>query len=131
MENRFKTYKINIKGIVQGVGFRPFIWRISTESNLKGIAYIIVIKKQKPSPAVIESIEYSEIDFNDFQDFKISSSETSEKQFQLISPDLATCKECVDDIDNPDERRRFSYAFTNCTNCGPRFTIIKKMPYEN
>ena len=151
MTQKFSTYKISIKGIVQGVGFRPFIWRIATESNLSGTVYnttegVVVkincsshkeleeyiekIKKQKPSPASIESIDYLIIDFEDFQGFKISSSIKTENNFQLISPDLSTCTECVDDINNSSDRRRYSYAFTNCTNCGPRFTIIKKMPYD-
>jgi len=154
INSNIKTYSLNIKGIVQGVGFRPFIWHTAKKLGLNGIVtnttegvfvkinvsdetqllnFIRLIEKEKPAPSVIEKIEYEEIgyeDFDDLDDFIITKSiETSEK-FQLISPDLATCSSCVDDINNKKNLRRFNYPFTNCTNCGPRFTIIKKMPYD-
>ncbi|MBM3713588.1 MAG: carbamoyltransferase HypF, partial [Actinobacteria bacterium] len=154
INSNLKTYILNIKGIVQGVGFRPFIWHTAKKLGLNGIVtnttegvfvkinassdtellnFIRLIEKHKPAPSVIEKIEYEEIgyeDFNDSDDFIITKSiETSEK-FQLISPDLATCSSCVYDINDNKNLRRFNYPFTNCTNCGPRFTIIKRMPYD-
>jgi len=154
IKSNLKTFTLNIKGIVQGVGFRPFIWHTARKLGLNGIVtnttegvfvkinagsetelldFIRLIEKEKPAPAVIEKIEYKEIDYEDFDnldDFIITKSiETSEK-FQLISPDLATCSSCVYDINDNKNHRRFNYPFTNCTNCGPRFTIIKRMPYD-
>lgn len=146
-----KTFQINITGIVQGVGFRPFIFKLASQNNLQGdvcntSAGVIIrinaadrgeadnfIKKiidLKPAPAAIETIEVSEIDNQYYSDFKILKSQPSQEKFQLVSPDLATCNKCSKDINNPKDKRRFNYAFTNCTNCGPRFTIIKKLPYD-
>ena len=151
MARNYNTYKIIITGIVQGVGFRPFIYKIAKENNLTGsvtnttegvfikvnvknkkelINYIENIKKSKPAPSVIEKIEYKKIPFEDFKDFSINKSFETEEKFQLVSPDIATCKNCIEDIINKSNKRRFYYPFTNCTNCGPRFTIIKKMPYD-
>ncbi len=144
-------YLINISGIVQGVGFRPFIYRLAKENNLNGrvtnttegvsikvgvknkkelSVFIDKIKKFKPSPSLIEKIQYRKIPKEDFQDFAITKSIETDEKFQLISPDLATCQKCIEDINNKEDLRRFYYPFTNCTNCGPRFTIIKKMPYD-
>ncbi|MDD5600688.1 MAG: carbamoyltransferase HypF [Actinomycetota bacterium] len=146
-----KTYKINISGIVQGVGFRPFIYKIAKQNNFTGTVvnttegvtikinapdkrtvnkFISDIRLHKPPAAVIENINVEEIPCITFQEFKIEKSIVTEEKFQLISPDLATCNLCVKDINNKKNTRRYYYPFTNCTNCGPRFTIIKKMPYD-
>lgn len=150
-QNSLKIYEINISGIVQGVGFRPFIFRLARQYNFNGTItnttegvtikaaspdkkalnkFISDIKLKKPSAAVIEYIEVKEIPFNIFSDFKIEKSKHAEEKFQLISPDIATCGLCLKDINNKKDARRYYYPFTNCTNCGPRFTIIKKMPYD-
>ncbi|MBC7333245.1 MAG: carbamoyltransferase HypF [Actinobacteria bacterium] len=146
-----KTYQIKISGIVQGVGFRPFIYRLAKKNNLKGEVtnttegvsikinvenkvkldkFLKEIQIFKPSPSHIEKIEIKCIPLEEFDDFTIAKSTKSREKFQLISPDLATCKNCLEDINNPEDKRRYCYPFTNCTNCGPRFTIIKKMPYD-
>ena len=146
-----KTFKIVITGIVQGVGFRPFIFNQALRKKLCGDVcntsdgvvirvnssgieavneFVNHIKNNKPEPAFIENIEIKEIGHLSFEDFKISKSERMDDGFALISPDIATCSNCLKDINNPEEKRRFRYAFTNCTNCGPRFTIIKKLPYD-
>jgi hydrogenase maturation protein HypF len=151
MIRNFITYKVIIAGIVQGVGFRPFIYKTAKESNLTGsvtnttegvfirvnvknkkdlINFIENIKKFKPAPSVIEKVIYKQIPFEDFKNFSINKSFETEEKFQLVSPDIATCKNCIEDINNKSNKRRFYYPFTNCTNCGPRFTIIKKMPYD-
>ena len=151
MIRNFTTYKVTITGIVQGVGFRPFIYKTAKESNLTGsvtnttegvfikvnvknkkdlINFIENIKKSKPEPSVIEKLKYKQIPFEDFKDFTINKSFETKEKFQLVSPDIATCKNCIKDINNESNKRRFYYPFTNCTNCGPRFTIIKKMPYD-
>jgi len=145
------TYIISIKGIVQGVGFRPFIWRFFNELNIKGFVknttegvYIEVnaensaevdsicrsIVQKKPSASLIEEITFKKTVKKTFRDFTISKSLESGQRFQLISPDIATCKSCLADIYRQDDNRRYHYPFTNCTNCGPRFTIIEKMPYD-
>ncbi len=145
------TFTISVKGIVQGVGFRPFIWRIANESGLAGtvtnttegvlisinvkdrshaIDFIEVIKRKKPSPALIEDICLRQVEYSEYNGFSISKSIETENKFQLISPDLATCSNCIEDILDKRDTRRYSYPFTNCTNCGPRFTIIEKMPYD-
>ncbi len=146
-----KTYNINITGIIQGVGFRPFISRLAQKYKLKGNVsnttegvtvkisspdintvnkFISDIKIQKPPAAVIEDLNIEETSFKNFKIFKIGKSKKSEEKFQLVSPDIATCKLCLEDINNKKDSRRYYYPFTNCTNCGPRFTIIKKMPYD-
>jgi len=149
--SNIKTYKINISGIVQGVGFRPFIHKLAQKHNLNGTVsnttegvtikinfpdkntakkFISEIESQKPSPAVIENIKIEEIPFEVFKEFKIGKSKETEEKFQLVSPDIATCNFCIKDINNKKDNRRYYYPFTNCTNCGPRFTIIEKMPYD-
>src|SRR3972149_5170182 len=151
-ENKNMTlYSINISGIVQGVGFRPFIDKLAKENNLNGrvtnttegviikvsvknkkelFYFIDKIKKFKPFPSLIEKIKYHKIPLEDFHDFSIEKSIETDERFQLISPDMATCHMCIEDINNKENQRRYYYPFTNCTNCGPRFTIIKKMPYD-
>ncbi len=149
--NILKTFNINISGIVQGVGFRPFIYKLAQKYNLNGTVsnttegvtvkinlpgkdainkFISDIESQKPSAADIENIKAEEIPFQIFEDFKIGKSKETEEKFQLVSPDIATCNLCLKDINNKKDDRRYYYPFTNCTNCGARFTIIQKMPYD-
>ena len=145
------TYQINIFGIVQGVGFRPFIYRLAKKHGLCGFVtnttegvfikvnvrnkaginnFIKDIKLLQPLPSKIEKIYFKETSYENFDDFKIKKSMETAEKFQLISPDIATCKQCIEDINDVNNKRRYYYPFTNCTNCGPRFTIIKKMPYD-
>jgi len=145
------TYQINIFGIVQGVGFRPFIYRLAKKHNLCGFVtnttegvfikvnainkaginnFIEDIKILHPLPSKIEKISLKEIASEKFYDFQIKKSMETAEKFQLISPDIAACKQCIKDINDANNKRRYYYPFTNCTNCGPRFTIIKKMPYD-
>lgn len=149
--NSLKTYEITVTGIVQGVGFRPFVYRLSQKHKLNGSvtnttegvliyinasdrsmlqSFISDIKTQKPPASFIEEISSKEVPYRDFKDFKIEKSRETGERFQLISPDIATCERCIEDINNKEDSRRYYYPFTNCTNCGPRFTIIKKMPYD-
>ena len=143
------TCEIIIKGVVQGVGFRPFIKRsadkfilngyvknssiglvvvINVESNSTVEDFIGFIKVHKPSNAVIKSIETSVINNEIFEGFSILKSDVTEG-LTLISPDLAICKECEKDIFDS-SNRRYLYPFTNCTSCGPRYSIIKSIPYD-
>jgi len=149
--NNLKTFNINISGIVQGVGFRPFIYKLAQKYNINGMVtnttegvtikinapdkntvkkFTSDIKLQKPYVSDIENIRAKEVTHIDFKSFKIGKSKETKDKFQLISPDIATCALCLQDINNKQNNRRYYYPFTNCTNCGPRFTIIQKMPYD-
>jgi len=139
---------IQIKGVVQGVGFRPFVYGLATDLNLKGwvlnTSSGVVIEVEGPSSSLdeflhdlvrkapplsrIEQIESQPIHQNRYARFEIHESK-AEAGYVLISPDIATCKACLGDLFNPDDRR-YRYPFTNCTNCGPRFTIIQDVPYD-
>lgn len=144
-----KTKRILIKGVVQGVGFRPFIYKLAREyklygyvlNNSKGVVvevsgenskideFIKKIKEKKPPQSVINEIKVNEIKYRRFKDFVIRKSKQEKINTTTIPVDLAICNDCIKDILDPSNRRYF-YPFTNCTNCGPRFTIIKKIPYD-
>lgn len=145
-----KRYNIRVFGVVQGVGFRPFIYRLAVTHNLNGwvrntsgyvevdvegthadvTAFINNIKVQAPKAARIENIEPLELaQISDYTSFEIRSSQHHSDEYQLVSPDLSTCHECAVEIFDF-TNRRYLYPFTNCTNCGPRFTIIKDIPYD-
>ncbi|MDD3520347.1 MAG: carbamoyltransferase HypF [Actinomycetota bacterium] len=146
-----KTFSIIITGIVQGVGFRPFIYNLARKSGINGevsnttegvyikanfstldylMDFLKKIRMKKPRSSIIENIEYHEVTYSYYEDFQIKASKKSKERFQLISPDIATCRQCQADISNKKDPRRYNYPFTNCTNCGPRFTIIKSLPYD-
>lgn len=137
-----------IRGAVQGVGFRPFVFRLATElqllgwvSNTSAGVFVEVegeperlrefqqrIEREKPAIAYIQGLESSILDPVGFIDFQIRESSAGEKTV-LVLPDIATCPACLADILDP-RNRRYRYPFTNCTNCGPRFTIIEALPYD-
>ncbi|MDD3776355.1 MAG: carbamoyltransferase HypF [Actinomycetota bacterium] len=146
-----KTYSIKVTGIVQGVGFRPFIFNLASRFKLKGMvtntteavdivinttskktlaAFMDKINKDRPSAAYIERIVFEQVPYRSFNNFSITKSKKSQNRFQLVSPDLATCQDCISDINNSSFGRRYGYPFTNCTNCGPRFTIMESFPYD-
>jgi len=140
--------RIRVFGVVQGVGFRPFIYRLAKEYNLKGWVlntsssveievegekesierFISDIKTKAPPVARIERIEVEDSVPNNYRDFLIKESK-EESGYQLISPDIAVCEDCLRELFNPKDRR-YRYPFINCTNCGPRFTIIRDIPYD-
>lgn len=149
-----KLYKasILIKGAVQGVGFRPFVYKLAKSFGIKGwvlnsdngveinaIAtkellnkFIIHLKEDKPDISYIKSFDFNIVpctEADDYNDFKILHSKTNKEPTTYIMPDIATCEECLKEIFNPNDRR-YLYPFTNCTNCGPRYTIIEKLPYD-
>lgn len=141
--------KIIVRGAVQGVGFRPFVYRLASELNLKGWVsnssqgvfvevegprsvldeFSIRLSKEKPPRAVVQSLESSFLDAIGYGGFEIKESETSGDKSALILPDIATCTDCLREILDP-TNRRFRYPFTNCTNCGPRFSIVESLPYD-
>ncbi|MBM4157682.1 MAG: carbamoyltransferase HypF [Ignavibacteria bacterium] len=144
-----KRIAIFIQGTVQGVGFRPFIYRLARSYNLKGWVlnspegvmieaegnksdlknFLISIGQEKPDISFISSLEFKYLDLKDYDDFVIKKSENHSEPTVRIIPDIATCSKCRDEIFNPDDRR-YLYPFTNCTNCGPRFSIIASLPYD-
>lgn len=142
--------QIQIKGIVQGVGFRPFVYALAEKNSLKGQVlnngvgvlvdvegenekieqFINALQTNPPPLAVIESIELNNYqDPTAFKDFRIVESKSRGEKFTPISADMATCADCLSEMFDP-ENRRFRYPFINCTNCGPRFTIIENVPYD-
>lgn len=141
--------RLEIKGIVQGVGFRPFIYRLAKNHKLKGFVFnntkgVIVdlegshsnietvlrkIKDQSPPLAQIKGIESKKLPIKGYKDFVIKYSRKEEEKITLVSPDIATCDSCSRELLDPSDRR-YKYPFINCTNCGPRFSIIKEIPYD-
>jgi hydrogenase maturation protein HypF len=141
--------KIEIKGIVQGVGFRPFVYRLANQSGIVGkvvndplgvdieaagegdqiYLFLRALKDEAPPQAVIEDIAVSAIPPFEARTFEIGPSSWDGRKSVLISPDLATCDDCVRELFDPRDRR-YRYPFINCTNCGPRFTIIGDTPYD-
>ena len=144
-----KLASISVRGIVQGVGFRPFVYGLAIKHNLKGWVYntsedvkIEVegaagaveqfereLQTQAPPLAHLENITVEYHRPVGYKNFEIRQSQAQAGKYQLISPDVATCQACLGELLNP-ENRRYRYPFTNCTNCGPRFTIIEDMPYD-
>ncbi len=140
---------IAVRGAVQGVGFRPFIYRLATEMVLPGWvlnspqgvfievegvkpqldAFLLRIEKEKPPRSFIQSLEFSFLDPIGFTQFEIRHSDGNGETTALVLPDIATCSDCCREIFDPTNRRNL-YPFTNCTNCGPRFTIIESLPYD-
>lgn len=140
---------ISVRGVVQGVGFRPFVYQLATKYNLNGWVcntsedvkieieggreaieqFLVALREQAPPLARIEDITTTHYPPANYKSFEIRHSIAEEGKYQLISPDIATCQACLREILAPDDRR-YRYPFTNCTNCGPRFTIIKDIPYD-
>jgi hydrogenase maturation protein HypF len=142
-------HKITIEGIVQGVGFRPFIYNLACTHTLKG--YILNnpqgvlievegtcsnveqffkdISERLPPRARIVSMREEKLPPLYFKDFEIRESAVEEQRTALISPDIAICEECLKELFNPADRR-YRYPFINCTHCGPRYTIIDDIPYD-
>src|SRR4051812_26325278 len=141
--------RILIRGAVQGVGFRPFVYRLATALRLTGWVsnssegvqieaegykavldeFLIHLSRDHPHHASIQSFEYSFLDTVGLREFQIRESENKGTKRVLILPDIATCAECLREVFDP-VNRRYLYPFTNCTNCGPRFTIIESLPYD-
>jgi hydrogenase maturation protein HypF len=142
------AYRITINGIVQGVGMRPFVWRIATSMGLRGMVlnagngvvievegkpedclrFIEKLKAEKPPRAVVKSFSYSKISPKGYVDFRVEQT-VSEEVETLCPPDVAVCQDCLNELFNPGDRRNL-YPFINCINCGPRFTIMEKLPYD-
>jgi hydrogenase maturation protein HypF len=143
-----ENYIITVSGLVQGVGFRPFIYRLANESGLEGWIlntnenvriglradpnaldrFIEQIRQEAPSASRIGSINIELAPREDFSGFSIIESENMSGAVTEVSPDIAVCEACL--VDMKEQSNRLAYPFLNCTNCGPRFTIIKDLPYD-
>ena len=138
-----------IEGIVQGVGFRPFIYQLAGRYGLSGYvgntdfgvdlevegsdanvaSFMRSVVTSPPPLAHIASVRWTDIPVKNQQSFEITQSKSLRERSALISPDAGICKDCQRELLDPLDRR-FRYPFTNCTNCGPRYTIIKDIPYD-
>jgi hydrogenase maturation protein HypF len=141
--------RVHIKGIVQGVGFRPFVYTLATRHQLKGWVkntsagvdievdgdretldlFLQQLHDEAPLLSRIDEFSVSFHTANGFSSFEIHHSESVEGEFQPISPDVSICPDCLRELFDP-SNRRYRYPFINCTNCGPRFTIIQDIPYD-
>jgi len=147
-----KTIEINITGIVQGVGFRPFLFNLAKENNLNGYIlnrgnagvrlvlqgniinlkkFVKQIKEKKPEISFIETIMQKEIhaDIN-YDNLKIEKSEQGRGISLTLPPDIAICDKCLDDMRNLDLLKYYNYPFIACAMCGPRFTTVTELPYD-
>ena len=148
MQN-LQSKKIHISGIVQGVGFRPFVYALAKLQNLtgwvrntsKGVEILVSgtendlnqfasqIESAPPPLARIDHFAIETTPFQSFSTFEIFSSQPNPGDFIPISPDMSICEDCLRELFDPADFRH-RYPFINCTNCGPRFTIIKDIPYD-
>lgn len=140
---------IHITGIVQGVGFRPFVYELATRNKLTGwvrntsggveievngtseslTRMLAGLRSELPPLARIDTLETRECIPGDFDSFNIIESQFSEGDFIPVSPDVSICQDCQNELFDPNDRR-YRYPFINCTNCGPRFSIVKDIPYD-
>lgn len=145
-----ETKKVLVEGIVQGVGFRPFVYRIATELELVGYVrnlgnvveiviqgsddkiadFIYKLQNELPPIAKINNLETEEIkESEEYSEFTIKESADTFSGTSVIPPDLAICDKCLEEINDPNNRR-YNYPFNACTDCGPRFTVIENVPYD-
>jgi hydrogenase maturation protein HypF len=140
---------VELTGAVQGVGFRPFVYRLASELGLAGwvinspqgatievegegdriAAFLRRLPDEKPRPCVLHSLTPTYLPLAGYSGFEVRDSSAAGPKTAVILPDLATCPDCLREIFDPNNRR-FRYPFTNCTNCGPRFSIIEDLPYD-
>jgi len=139
---------IRIEGLVQGIGFRPFVFRLAKENNIRGwventndcvliraegssenmMSFIHSITIQAPPASRIDSVVHHIEAIENLKDFMIGQSMSYSQQITLVSPDIAVCNDCLEDMKR--QIHRFDYPLINCTNCGPRFSIICDLPYD-
>ncbi len=144
-----ERYRLKVTGIVQGIGFRPFVYNLAASLLLKGRvlntgdgveieiegprdrldAFVNRLKSDAPPLALIRSIALDRLPLIGYDDFQIKTSQTGGTLNTLISPDISICEDCSRELFDPADSR-YGYPFINCTNCGPRFTIIKDIPYD-
>jgi hydrogenase maturation protein HypF len=141
--------EVEVSGIVQGVGFRPFVYRLATERRLSGTIkntssgvvieiqgpaelvedFLACLRTEAPPLALVTGVRSRDLPCNHDQGFRILPSRLGEARRALISPDVAVCSDCLRELFDPADRR-YRYPFINCTNCGPRYTIVRDIPYD-
>lgn len=141
--------KIRVSGVVQGVGFRPFVYGLAARLGLRGWVcntsagveimvngeagplqeFVAALSAEKPPLARIDRLQVENAEPGEFTGFEIRGSESIQGAFQPVAPDVGLCRDCERELFDPQDRR-YLYAFINCTNCGPRFTIIRDLPYD-
>ena len=146
--DRISRVHVTVQGVVQGIGFRPFVYRLAHQFGLSGwvyntadgveievegraeqrSAFLDTLQRDAPPLARITTVTALETPPLGTSDFTILACQADGKH-TLLPPDVATCPQCVQEIGDPEERR-FRYPFTNCTNCGPRFSIVQSLPYD-
>ncbi len=139
----------HVTGVVQGVGFRPFVYSLAERTGVAGWvlnssegvfahaegpdeavdAFVRGLREDAPPVSVVDEVVVTEVDPEGLDGFEIRASQAVEGERTLVSPDIATCAACEAELVDPADRR-FGYPFVNCTNCGPRFTIIEDIPYD-
>src|SRR5829696_2656492 len=144
-----ERWEVSVRGIVQGVGFRPFVYALALRHGLAGLVrndaegvqvevegdaerldlFLRGIEEEAPPLAVVEAVSWRPLAALGERGFRIEESREGFRRRALISPDVATCEECLREVFDPGDRR-YRYPFTNCTNCGPRFTITRTVPYD-
>lgn len=148
-ERERQRLRLALRGAVQGVGFRPFVFRLARELALDGwvrndAAGLFVevegqrgrlerfaerLLAERPAPAVVQAVEQEWLPAAGAMGFHIAPSDAAAEKSAVVLPDLATCPACLTELADPADRR-FAYPFTNCTDCGPRFTIVLDLPYD-
>ena len=143
------AYYIKVSGVVQGVGFRPFIYRLARENDLKGWvinseegveihlegeeeplqSFLAEMKTQPPQAATIVEIRTEPAEAAGFTAFTIRDSTSHRRPTVRISPDLPVCEDCLRELFDAQDRR-YLYPYINCTNCGPRYSVIRSLPYD-
>ncbi len=145
---RLECRLLRITGSVQGVGFRPFVYRIAHQMDIKGQVnntdqgvHMIIqatptildqftrLLYQAPPPILVHTIEENKLPLHEFDNFEIKFSENGNTKNAWILPDLATCPDCLNELED-ESNRRYQYPFINCTHCGPRYSIITSLPYD-
>ena len=146
------TYNLEITGIVQGVGFRPFLYNLARNHDLRGIIlnqgnagvsltlqgnrenfeeFIDNVEKKKPKISYIEKLTVKESEISEtFTDLRIGKSEEGRGISLTLPPDVAICDDCLRDMRNPDLQKYYNYPFIACAVCGPRFTTVTELPYD-
>jgi hydrogenase maturation protein HypF len=144
-----ERWEVSVRGIVQGVGFRPFVYALARRHGLAGLVrndaegvhvevegnaerlelFVRRIEAEAPPLAVVEMVSWRPLVALGERDFRIEESREGVRRRALVSPDVATCEDCLREVFDP-ANRRYRYPFTNCTNCGPRFTITRSVPYD-
>ena len=146
VSDRVRT-AVRVEGVVQGVGFRPFVYSLATRLGLGGLVgndvdgvfaevegtpeavreFLVLLERQAPPLAKIERVTTRSLQLTGAASFTIAASETGGTRRTLVSADSATCGDCLRELADPADRR-YRYPFINCTNCGPRFTIVCDVP---